>query len=382
MAKQSKQSNGGSAVLEDLPLDELKDQAWELVAALGERAVAATTDKVGGLTGKLVEAANGSGGSSGSGGGSGSLVGNLLGAGASTVKDKVKDKLTGGSDGDSGGSHGGDKSKLTNIIEQIEVGVPVKVAYNQWTQFQDFPKFTKRIESVSQESEEEVTWKAGIYFSHRTWRSTIIEQIPDEHIVWHSEGDKGYVDGTVTFHELTPDLTKIIVVLEYHAQGLFERTGNMFRVQRRRARLELNHFARHVMTQTILDQDVEGWRGEIRDSEVVRSHEEAMEEEDSEYDEDEGDVDEDEYEDELEDEGEPEDDEDEDEPEDDYEDEFEDEDEPEDEPEDEFEDEDEPEDEFEDEDEPEDEPEDDEDDEEARARTAKRGRRRQPARSR
>lgn len=218
MAKQSKQSSGAFGVLEDLPLDELKDQAWDLVAALGERAVAATADKVGGLTGRLVDFADGSGGNGGNG--SGSLLGSLVGSGASSLKDKVTDKLGGGSDGNSGGSQGGDKSKLTNIIEQIEVGVPVRVAYNQWTRFQDFPQLTKGIESVDQQSEEKVTWKAKIYFSHRTWRSTIIEQIPDEHIVWHSEGDKGYVDGTVTFHDVTPDLTKILLVLEYHAQGL------------------------------------------------------------------------------------------------------------------------------------------------------------------
>jgi hypothetical protein len=212
-------------------------------------------------------------------------VKHLLKAGASGVKDMVMDKISGGGGG-GGGKGGGKKAKVTIIIEQIEVGVPLRVAYDAWTQFQDFPKFAKKIENVEQKSDEKVAWKAGIYFSHRQWESTIMEQVPDDRIVWRSSGDKGYIDGTVTFHEITPNLTKILLVLEYHPQGLFERTGNAFRSQRRRARLELHRFDNHIMRHVITEQDeVEGWRGEIRDGEVVRSHEDAMEDEQSEGDE-------------------------------------------------------------------------------------------------
>ena len=84
----------------------------------------------------------------------------------------------------------------------------------------------------------------------------------------------------VTFHELTPNLTKIVVVLEYHPQGLFERTGNLWRAQGRRVRLELKHFQRHVMAHALLSpDDVEGWRGLIEEGEVVKDHETALEEE-------------------------------------------------------------------------------------------------------
>ncbi|GAB3983361.1 SRPBCC family protein [Plantactinospora veratri] len=129
----------------------------------------------------------------------------------------------------------------------------------------------KKVEHVERTSAEELTWKAQVFWSHRSWRSSTIEQVPDERIVWRSTGDKGSVDGTVTFHEVTPDLTRILLVLEYHPQGLFERTGNLWRAQGRRVRLELKHFVRHVMTETILHPDeVQGWRGEIRDGRVVR----------------------------------------------------------------------------------------------------------------
>ena len=109
------------------------------------------------------------------------------------------------------------------------------------------------------------TFKAQIFWSHRTWEATILEQVPDERIVWRSKGEKGHVDGAVTFHELGPNLTRILVVLEYYPQGLFEKTGNIWEAQGRRARAELRHFRRHVMTRTILDPDeVEGWRGDDR----------------------------------------------------------------------------------------------------------------------
>jgi len=158
--------------------------------------------------------------------------------------------------------------------------VPLRLAYDQWTQFEDFPSFTKKVENVEQESDEKLNWKAQVFWSHRTWESTILQQIPDKRIVWRSKGAKGYVDGAVTFHELAPELTRIALVLEYHPQGFFERTGNLWRAQGRRARLEFKHFRRHVMTQAVLrPEEIEGWRGEIRDGEVVKDHETALREE-------------------------------------------------------------------------------------------------------
>lgn len=199
----------------------------------------------------------------------------LAGSAMAGVKDKAKNMF-----GGKGGGRGRGKLKVTNIIEDIDVGVPVRVAYNQWTEFADFPTFMKKVEKVDKESDEKLNWTAQVFLSHRSWESTIMEQVPDERIVWQSKGSKGHVDGTVTFHEIAPRLTRILVVLEYHPQGFFEQTGNLWRAQGRRVRLELKHFRRHVMRSTILDEEaVEGWRGEIRDGEVVRSHEDALEEE-------------------------------------------------------------------------------------------------------
>ncbi|HYZ53822.1 MAG TPA: SRPBCC family protein, partial [Streptosporangiaceae bacterium] len=198
----------------------------------------------------------------------------LLSAGATGLKEKVKGLFR------RGGRAGGRKLKLTNIVESIDVGVPVRVAYNQWTQFSDFPRFMKKVENVDSPSDEKLNWKAQIWWSHRTWESNIIKQVPDERIIWRSKGQKGHVDGAVSFHELSPALTRILLVLEYHPQGIFEHTGNLWRAQGRRARLELKHFRRHVMTQVALHPDeVEGWRGVIEDGKVVKDHETALQEE-------------------------------------------------------------------------------------------------------
>ncbi|HYZ54988.1 MAG TPA: SRPBCC family protein [Streptosporangiaceae bacterium] len=264
-------------------LDAVKDLGF---AALQDKALKSVRNAVGGVTERLndyVEQGGGSPGLIAAVRGAEKLAEGkspgqtLLGAGAAGPKEKVKGLFGGGR---KGGRAGGRKLKLTNIVESIDVGVPVRVAYNQWTQFSDFPRFMKKVENVDSPSDEKLNWKAQIWWSHRTWESNIIKQVPDERIIWRSKGAKGHVDGAVSFHELSPALTRILLVLEYHPQGIFERTGNLWRAQGRRARLELKHFRRHVMTQVALHPDeVEGWRGVIEDGKVVKDHETALQEE-------------------------------------------------------------------------------------------------------
>jgi uncharacterized membrane protein len=272
--------------------DVMTAELRNLMAALQERLVTAVTERIEGLTDRLTNGAVPGGdpgevadpGEEAAAAGARKLargespVRAALSAGVTGAKAKIKQVVGKGKGGDTGGKK--KTLKVTNIVETIDVGVRVRVAYDQWTQFADFPSFMKKVENVDQESDEKTNWKAQIFWSHRTWEATIVEQVPDQHIIWRSKAPKGSVDGTVSFHELAPDLTRIVLVMEYHPQGLFERTGNIWRAQGRRTRLELKHFVRHVMTRTILEQDrLEGWRGEIRDSHVVRNHEEAVEQE-------------------------------------------------------------------------------------------------------
>jgi hypothetical protein len=267
------------------PTDALREAGQQLLGLLVQRAAEAATERVSGLSDRLSGVAE----SGGQGlrealspdgdrrdddedGGSGP---GLLSRGWSALKGKVQGMFGGG-----GAGGGGKKIKVTVISESQDIGLPLRKTYDLWTQFAEFPSFMKKVKTVEQASDEKINWKAQVFWSNRTWEATIVEQVPDSHIVWRSKGAKGHVDGAVTFTGLGPNLTRVLLMLEYHPQGLFERTGNLWRAQGRRARLEFQHFRRHAMSQMLARQDeIEGWRGEIRDSEVVTTHEEALEEE-------------------------------------------------------------------------------------------------------
>ncbi|MEU1050136.1 SRPBCC family protein [Streptomyces sp. NPDC005897] len=261
-----RQGDGGPS-----PLGDLKDALGGYLSAAGHGLVGKAGDRIGSLTDRLTESADGGGSSDGSSGGGGSGGGGGGGGGA----------------GGGGSKSGGGSVKATNIVETVDIGVPLRTVYDQWTQLQDFSGFTKGVQSVSPHDEVTSDWTAKIAFSTRSWKATVQEQVPDQRIAWTSEGAKGSTKGVVTFHALAPRLTRVVVVVEYYPAGFFEKTGNLWRAQGRRLRLDLKHFARHV---TLTDgEDVEGWRGEIRDGEVVKSHEEALEEEEYADDSDDGD---------------------------------------------------------------------------------------------
>lgn len=172
-----------------------------------------------------------------------------------------------------------------NIIEVLDVGVPLRDAYDYWTQYDQFSSFAKGVRDVSKSDEVGSDWKVKVGPSSRSFKATVQEQIPDDRIVWTSEGAKGTTRGAVSFHELAPTLTRIVLVVEYYPSGFFEKTGNLWRAQGRRMRLDFKNFQRYV---SLTNEEPEGWRGEIRDGEVVVSHEDAMEEEDAEQEEQEG----------------------------------------------------------------------------------------------
>ncbi|WP_214103055.1 SRPBCC family protein [Acrocarpospora catenulata] len=260
-----------------LPWNRLRGEVGNLLGALGKRGLGSITNRVTSVTDRLTEyAGEGTAKKVGEGGGFLARIGQVV-KGATTMA-KGAGQLVKGLTGK--GKKAGQGTRVTNMVETIDIGAPLQVVYNQWTRFEDFPSFMKKVESVNQESPEQVSWKAQIFWSHRSWKAHIIEQVPDERIIWRSEGAKGYVDGAVTFHEIAPGLTRVVLVLEYHPKGFFEHTGNLWRAQGRRARLELKHFRRHVMTQTMLrPEEVEGWRGTIHEGQVEEGEAERAAEE-------------------------------------------------------------------------------------------------------
>ncbi|WP_405871540.1 SRPBCC family protein [Streptomyces sp. NBC_00005] len=191
----------------------------------------------------------------------------------SGVAGKVKEAVSGG------GADEGDQSadtKATNIVEMIDVGVPLRTAYDHWTEYESFSRFTKGVREASRGDEATSEWTVKIGPSTRKWKATVREQVPDDRIVWTSEGSQGTTQGAVSFHEIAPTLTRIILVVVYYPSGIVEKTGNVWRAQGRRMRLDFKNFQRYV---TFAGEEVEGWRGEIRDGEVVRTHEAAIAEE-------------------------------------------------------------------------------------------------------
>jgi uncharacterized membrane protein len=268
-------SDGDESLASQLGLNRLGEQVQGLVSAMAEHGVSSLTDRLeqklsgpgSGVAAKTVKNV--------AKGDSATTAG--LKAGVQSVKDKGVEAVSSAVDkvGEAlGGSKKGKKDKkfkFTNIVDELDLPVPRPVAYRAWTEFEQFPTFMKKVENVEQKEDETVEWKAQIFWSHRSWTAEIIDQVPNERIVWRSKGQKGHVDGAVTFHELTPDLTRMLINLEYYPQGLFERTGNLWRAQGRRVRLELKFFRRYVSSQVMLHQDdVEGWSGEIHDGEVTQ----------------------------------------------------------------------------------------------------------------
>ncbi|MEU8686710.1 SRPBCC family protein [Streptomyces sp. NPDC048611] len=274
--------------------EHLKEEVQQYLQARAQHAVTTLGHKLGEGVGRLAEP----------GRGTGNLVGSLkkggaalasgespqraaLSAGAAHLKDTVKDKVKGlfGK----GRKGGGGKSKSVTIVEDIDVGVPVREAYDQWTQFQEFSTFAKGVVSVDRSDDTTSNWKVKVAKSTRSWRANVTEQVPDERITWTTEGAKGTVKGVVTFHRLTDNLTRVLLVLEYFPKGLFEKTGNIWRAQGRRARLDLKLYRKFIM---LRGEATDGWRGEIRDGEVVVEHAEAVEAEQDETDQDEAERDE------------------------------------------------------------------------------------------
>ena len=274
---EGQQRGGGllSSIASNPAVSQLGDAAKDYAKARGSDVVKKVGDRITGVTDNLQDKAEG-------GGFTGTAAATALknvAQGDNPVKAAVKGVGSGVAEkvkGLFGGGGGGGKQKVINIIEDIHIGVPVDVVYNQWTQFQEFSSFMKGVESVDQTDEVETNWKVKVFKSRRSWTAKVTEQIPDRRIALTTEGAKGTTKGVVTFHPLADDLTQVLLVIEYYPKGLFEKTGNIWRAGGRRARLDLKHFRRFVM---MSGEATGSWRGEIRDGEVVRGPDEEEPEE-------------------------------------------------------------------------------------------------------
>jgi uncharacterized membrane protein len=150
----------------------------------------------------------------------------------------------------------------SSIIESIEVNVPVRTAYNQWTQFEDFPQFMGSVHEVRQLDDRHLHWKANVAGEEKEWDAEITEQIPDQRIAWRSIG--GVLNaGVVTFHRLSADWTRVTLQMDYQPEGPVEKIGDMLGAVRLETRANLQRFKEMLEKR---GKETGAWRGEIGQS--------------------------------------------------------------------------------------------------------------------
>ncbi len=149
---------------------------------------------------------------------------------------------------------------MATIEKSIEVRAPVRSVYNQWTQFEDFPRFMEGVESVHQQGDKHLHWEAKVGGKKQEWDAVISEQIPDKRVAWTStSGDDN--SGVVTFHFLSDDETRVTLQLTYDPDGIVETVGDKLGFMSRRVEGDLERFKEFIETR---DGEATGaWRGEI-----------------------------------------------------------------------------------------------------------------------
>jgi len=148
---------------------------------------------------------------------------------------------------------------VSNVEESIEVNVPVRTAYNQWTQFEEFPQFMDGVESVKQLDDTHLRWVAEIGGKRHEWEAEITEQDPDQRVAWKATDGKTNA-GVVTFHRLGEDQTKVMVQIDYEPEGLLERVGDAIGADERKVKGDLKRFKELIESR---GTETGAWRGEV-----------------------------------------------------------------------------------------------------------------------
>jgi uncharacterized membrane protein len=148
---------------------------------------------------------------------------------------------------------------MATIEESIEIEVPVRTAYNQWTQFESFPRFMDGVERVEQTDDKHLHWVAEVGGAKREWDAEITEQHPDHRIAWKALNQDG-PDGVVTFHKLDDAHTKVMVQMDYEPEGLKESAGSALGADSRRVKKDLESFKEFVESR---GAETGAWRGDI-----------------------------------------------------------------------------------------------------------------------
>ena len=153
---------------------------------------------------------------------------------------------------------------MANVEKSIDVDVPIRQVYDQWTQFESFPKFMEGIERVVQLDDKTLDWTASVGGRVKHWKAEIIEQRPDEVIAWRAtEGARN--DGAVRFESLGPDRTRLTSEVDVEPDGFIEKAGDALGVVERRVKGDLERFKDFIESRA---QPTGAWRGRIEGGEV------------------------------------------------------------------------------------------------------------------
>jgi uncharacterized membrane protein len=180
-----------------------------------------------------------------------------------------------GGGGGKGGVPGVGKGRRMPVQQSVDVAVPLETAYNQWTQFEDWPTFMHRVTNVSQEDDCNVNFSTKIWTRKREFTAKIETQRPDERIKWRVSQGITHT-GVVTFHELAPRLTRIELSLDVDPGSLIEKAARGMRHVKRAARADLHRFKAFI---EMAEQETGAWRGVIEDGELVEPHDPSYDEE-------------------------------------------------------------------------------------------------------
>ncbi len=150
---------------------------------------------------------------------------------------------------------------MSSVTKTIEVNVPVNVAYNQWTQFEEFPKFMEGVQEVRQIDDQHLHWLAEIGGKDEEWDAEITEQIPDQRIAWRSTAGTPNA-GIVTFQSSAPNSTQVALQMDYEPQSLSEKVGDALGFMDRRVQGDLDRFKDFIESR---GRETGGWRGTIEE---------------------------------------------------------------------------------------------------------------------
>ena len=148
---------------------------------------------------------------------------------------------------------------MASVVESIEVNVPVRTAYDQWTQFEDYPRFMEGVKSVQQVDDTHLHWKAVIAGQQKDWDAEVTEQHPDERVAWRSTSGAQNA-GVVTFHRLSEDTTRVMLQMDVHPEGMIESVGTALGFLQRQVKGDLERFKEFIETRGV---ETGAWRGDV-----------------------------------------------------------------------------------------------------------------------